>query len=250
MTAPSTADQSSPARSAARWAGLGYLAIFVLAMFANFFVLESVYDPEDAQATLDGVTADGGLLRWGIIAFLAVFLIDIAIAWWLYVLFRPVRRDLSLLTALSRLVYTVFLGVGLVFAFAALMIAEDSPSEGTAADVQLAMRSFEMTWLIGLTAFGVHLVLLARLLWATSGAPRWLAVVLAVAGAAYVADTVAHILITDYAAYADVFLAVVAVPSVIGEFGLTVWLLLIGAQRVAVPVARAAEPEHVSALQD
>ena len=42
MTAPSTPRHENSAHSAARWAGLGYLAIFALAMFANFFVLERV----------------------------------------------------------------------------------------------------------------------------------------------------------------------------------------------------------------
>ncbi|MAU81968.1 DUF4386 domain-containing protein [Gordonia sp. Z-3] len=245
MTAPSTPRHENSAHSAARWAGLGYLAIFALAMFANFFVLERVFDPADAQATLDGVAANGGLLRWGIIAFAAVFLVDIVVAWALYVLFRPVHRDLSLLAAWARLTYTVFLGVGLVFAVAALLIAENS-TEATAADVQLAMRSFEMTWLIGLTAFGVHLIVLARLMSVSAGAPRWLTVALTVAGVAYIVDTGAHILLADYASYADTFLVIVAVPSVVGELGLTVWLLRIAAHRTATPAATSLEAERVS----
>ncbi|GAB90814.1 DUF4386 domain-containing protein [Gordonia rhizosphera] len=250
MTASSPAVLTPP-RSAARWAGLGYLAIFVLAVFANFFAIGAVYDPDDASATLDGVATSAGLLRMGILAFLAVFLIDVLIAWALYVLFRPVRRDLALLTAWSRLVHTVFLGVGLVFAFGALVLVEqDAPGQASAGDVQLAMRLFDMTWLIGLAAFGVHLILLARLLWTSAGGPRWIAAVLTVAGAAYIVDTIAHIALADYASYADIFLPVVAVPSVVGELALTVWLLAVARGRRPVPTAGRGESPAKAQITD
>ncbi len=46
-----------------------------------------------------------------------------------------------------------------------------------------------------------------------------------VAGAAYVLDRVAHLLLPDYEAAAGLFLALVAVPSVVGEMSFAVWLL-------------------------
>ncbi len=48
-----------------------------------------------------------------------MFVADLLIAWALYIFFRNLSRDLSLLTAWFRLVYTVFLGVGLIFFFEA-----------------------------------------------------------------------------------------------------------------------------------
>lgn len=67
--------------------------------------------------------------------------------------------------------------------------------------------------------------------------PRMLAAVLAVAGLAYILDTLAHVLLTDYAAYADLFLAIVAVPSILGELALTVWLFLVATGRRPAPAA-------------
>jgi hypothetical protein len=52
-----------------------------------------------------------------------------------------------------------------------------------------------------------------------------LGVLLAVAGAAYVFDTLANALVSSYADHADVFLAIVAVPSVVAELSFAVWLL-------------------------
>lgn len=58
---------------------------------------------------------------------------------------------------------------------------------------------------------------------------------LTVAGAAYIVDGLAHILVSDYARFADVFLVVVAAPAVIAEVWLGVWLLLIGLARRPLP---------------
>ena len=73
------------------------------------------------------------------------------------------------------------------------------------------MQSFDAAWLIGLAVFGVHLVLLGVLVLRSGLAPRVMAVLLMVAGAAYVLDTVAHVALPDYAAVAGVMLALVAV---------------------------------------
>ena len=67
--------------------------------------------------------------------------------------------------------------------------------------------------------------------------PRWIAWLLMAAGAAYVLDTVAHLLLSDYQASADLFLVLVAVPSVIGEMSFAVWLLLLATGRRAAPTA-------------
>ncbi len=237
MSSTLTSDHTAP-RAAARWAGLGYVALFFLAIFANFLAVGAVLQPDDAHATFVGLSTSEGMFRLGTAAFLAVFLIDLIVAWALYVLFRGVHRDLSLLAAWSRLVYTVFLGVSLVYLFRALALVDvGGPRVRLENEVLLALRSFEFIWIVGLAAFGVHLVLLGRLLLAAQNAPRWLGWAVTAAGSAYVLDTLAHVVLADYTAYADLFLAMVAVPSVVGELGVTIWLLLVAAGRRPVPAA-------------
>jgi hypothetical protein len=48
------------------------------------------------------------------------------------------------------------------------------------------------------------------------------------------------VVLPDYTARADVFLAIVAVPSVVGELGVTVRLLLVATGRRPVPGVSAA----------
>tara|TARA_Y100000814_G_scaffold122186_2_gene87596 strand:+ start:5160 stop:5882 length:723 start_codon:yes stop_codon:yes gene_type:complete len=211
-------------RTAARVAAAGYVALFVLAIFANFVVKQGMIDPADADATVTAIREQEGLFRLGLAAFAVVFLLDIPVAWGLYVLFAPGGRARSLLVAWFRLAYTVFLGVAAVFMFLGLEIAIGATSLG--ADVALLMfAAFDFAWFIGLLAFGVHLMTLGALIVRSRIAPRPIGVILAVAGATYAIDTLAHILLTDYAAVADLMLAVVATASIVAELTFTVWLL-------------------------
>lgn len=103
----------------------------------------------------------------------------------------------------------------------------------------LAIEAFDYTWLVGLAAFGVHLALLGRILASTAGA-RLLGALLTVAGTTYLLDTAAYTLLVDYADHEDLFLAIVATPSIGAELGLTVWLLRRGWSRSAPSIATSA----------
>jgi hypothetical protein len=135
-------------------------------------------------------------------------------------------------TAWFRIVYTVFLGVAVIFSYQALQLISGAQfltvfdTGQLEAQALLALDTFNSTWLIGLLAFGVHLVLLGWLLLKSHAAPRLLGYVLMVAGAAYVADTTAHTLLSNYVDYETVFLAIVAIPAVIAEGWMALWLLL------------------------
>ncbi|WP_179872927.1 DUF4386 domain-containing protein [Microcella indica] len=234
----------SSRRTAARVAGIGYIALFVLAIFANFVVKQGIIDPADAEATVAAIREQETLFRVGLAAFIVVFLIDVPVAWGLYVLFAPAGRTRSLLVAWFRIVYTVFLGVGAVFMFLGLEIATGSTSLG--ADVALLMlAAFDFTWYVGLIAFGLHLMLLGGLIIRSRIAPRLIGVILAVAGATYALDTLAHVLVSDYAAIADVMLAIVAIPSIVAELTFTVWLLRAGRRSSPVTREETAVPARV-----
>lgn len=219
-------------RRAAAIAGVGYVIIFFLAIFANFFVRNGLLEAGDASATAANIVDSEGLFRAGMVAFLVVFIVDVIIAWGLYVYFKTVNTDLSLLAAWFRVVYTVFLGVALIFFFIVLQLVGGADYL-TAFDVgQLDAHvlvffdAFNYTWLIGLVAFGFHLVVIGYLIYRSGVTSKILSIVLMVAGTAYVVDTVAHMVLSNYADLETVFLVIVAVPSVIGEAWFGLWLLL------------------------
>jgi hypothetical protein len=224
-------------RQAARLAGIGYVMLFLLAIFANFFVVEGLIEPGDAATTAANIRESEGLFRLSLVSFMVVFIVDVVVAWALYIVFRNVGREVSLLTAWFRLVYTVFLGVALVFLFQALQLLSGANYLAAFdigqvnAQALNALEAFNYAWLIGLAAFGVHLLALGYLIVKSGYTSRILGYVLMVAGAAYVIDTAAYALIADYADYENAFLFMVAVPAVIGELWLGLWLLLRAGKR-------------------
>lgn len=76
-------------------------------------------------------------------------------------------------------------------------------------------------WNVSLVVFGLHLVLIGYLAFRSGYVPRVLGVLLAVAGAGYLVDSLGGLLVEDYS------LSVGAV-TFIGEALLMVWLLVRG----------------------
>ena len=240
---PAPASASWPARRYAVIAGIGYVVLFALGIFANFFVREGLIVAGDAAATAANIVESEGLFRVGLVSFLVIFLVDVVVAWALYELFKRANPSLSLVTAWFRIVYTVFLGVAAIFFFQALQLLGDGEflsvfsTEQLNAQALVALDTFNSTWLVGLAAFGVHVVLLGALVVTSRWAPRALGYVLIVAGLAYVADTVAHALLSNYGDYEALFIAIVAVPAVIAEGWFGLWLLLRGGKKLETSAA-------------
>jgi hypothetical protein len=221
-------------RQAARIAGFAYVIIIVLAFFANFYVLDRLREPGDAAATFSNIADSEGLFRSGVVAFMAVFVADAVVAWALYIFFRRVNRDLSLLTAWFRLLYTAMFGIALLnLAVVVLLVggADAATAVGVGprdAQAMLFLDAYEYGWAIALVCFGVHLALLGFMVLRSDYAPSVIGILLMMAGLGYLVDSVARLLLLNYEDYSDLFLLLVAVPAIAGEFSLTVWLLLRG----------------------
>lgn len=197
-------------RALSKTAGLSYLIIFVTAIFANFFVIESLI-----TAPLDTVQHHQLMVRFGILAFMFTIVFDIVVAWALYKLYA--QHALSGLSTLFRMMHAAIMGVA-IFALPFTLTA--TTNEKVLEQVEV----FNVTWLIALFFFGIHLILLAKIV----GKPKIIAVFLVIAGIMYMVDTSAHFLLANYDAYSSVFLMLVAIPSVLGEMSLAIWLLIKG----------------------
>ena len=198
------------ARTLAIIAGGGYLMIFFAAISANFLMLESLL-----QAPLETIQQQPMLVRWGTLAFMITVVFDVVVAWALYELYPT--QLWSKLSTLFRMMHAAIMGVA-IFALPLALKAT------TAEEVLHQVDVFNTIWLIGLFFFGIHLILLGRII----GRPRIIAFFLVIAGIMYMIDTSAHFLMADYQDYASIFLALVAIPSIVGEMSFSIWLLLRG----------------------
>jgi Domain of unknown function (DUF4386) len=221
-------------RQAARIAGFAYLIIIVLAFCANFFVKDRLVAAGDAAATVSNIAGSEGLFRGGVTALVAVFVADAVVAWALYVFFRRVSRDLSLLTAWFRLLYTAISAIALLNLLVAVLLvggADYATALGVGqrdAQVLLFLDAYDYGWAIGLVCFGIHLVLLGFLALRSEYVPRILGVLLAVAGLGYLVGSLARFALPNYEDFRNLFMALIALPAIAGEFSFTGWLLVRG----------------------
>jgi uncharacterized protein DUF4386 len=83
--------------------------------------------------------------------------------------------------------------------------------------VMASIASFDNGWDIMLAIFGLHLLVLGYLLFRSADFPRFLGVLVVIAGAGYLADTFTLILVPDFAFTFSVY-------TFVGEALLIVWL--------------------------
>jgi hypothetical protein len=210
-------------RRVALIAGISLLILAVLAAFAQFGVLQALIVPADAEATVNNLVASNGLFRAGIAAFLIVILLDVVVAWALYVLLRPTDGAVALLAGWTRLAYAGVFAVAVanLLAVVGLLGGTDGlvlAPEQLRAQVTASIGAFESGWDIGLAIFGLHLLGIGFLLWKSVDFPRFLGILVAIAGAGYLADTFGTILFSDYSLTISVF-------TFVGEALLIPWLL-------------------------
>lgn len=193
-------------------AGSSYLIIFFAAIFANFFVLEAIL-----KNPLETVTENHLTVRFGILAFLITVVFDVIVALALYELYKG--HVLNLPSTLFRMMHAAIMGVA-IFALPQVLSLDSN------AAIMQQVNIFNTIWLIGLFFFGIHLMFLARII----RNPKLIALLLLLAGLMYMVDTCAHFLLPNYSDYASIFLAMVAIPSILGEMSFAIWLLARGAK--------------------
>ena len=215
-----TADHSQ--RKVALAAAFSLLFMALLAPFAQFGVIQNLTVPADVVATTNNIVASAGLFRAGIAAFLVVAILDVVVAWGLYVILRPANESLALLVAWLRVVYAAvfaYVLVNLLDVAQLLQSANSTPMASAQIHAQVAssIASFGNGWDLALAIFGLHLVGLGALLFTSVAFPRFLGALVTLAGVGYLADAFGAILVPHYTLTISVF-------TFIGEALLIVWL--------------------------
>jgi hypothetical protein len=222
MTDPNrpTADHSM--RKVALVAAIGLLFMALLAPFAQFGVLASLIVPTDAMATTNNIAASMGLFGAAIAAFLVVAILDLVVAWGMYVLLRPVNERAALMVAWLRVVYAAVFVYALLNLFDVAQLLNGASAATLQSDqlhtqVATSITAFRNGWDLALAIFGLHLVGLGGLLFRSVDFPRFLGALVVVAGTGYLADSFGRILVPGYTLTISTF-------TFVGEALLIVWL--------------------------
>ncbi len=214
-------------RQAAIVAGVGLLIMAILAPFAEFFVRQSLIVPGDATKTANNIMADELLFRIAICSYIIVAILDVVVAWALYVFLKPVNKSLSLLAAWFRVVYAAIFAIILLNFVIALQLLSGADyltvfeTDQLHAQMMLFLNAFSYGWDIGLVIFGLHLFVLGYLVLKSGYIPKILGILLVIASFGYLIDSFGKLLSPNYN-------ATIAMFTFIGEVLLILWLFFKG----------------------
>ena len=217
----------------ARVAGLGYLIIFILGGFTNFIARDNLIVAGDAATPASNIMASESLFRMGIAGGVIVLAADAVVAWALNIFLKPVNKSLSLIAAWFRLLFVAIAGINLLNLPIVLLLLSGADyltvleTGQLQAQVMLFLGAHEFGINISWVFFGLHILVLGYLIFKSDYIPRILGVLLIVASLGYFINSFASFLSSTYADN-EASLLVVAVPAIISEFSLTLWLLIKG----------------------
>ncbi|MDY7026418.1 MAG: DUF4386 domain-containing protein [Pseudomonadota bacterium] len=218
-------------RKAAVIAGLAYLIVFFLTPHAW---IDKLIVPGDAAATFTNLSGSESLFRVGIVSWLIVLVADTVLAWALYYFLKPVNRGLSFLAGCFRLLFVAIFAVNMLSWAEILPLLEGSELLATLnksqleAQAMLHYAAYIYGSNIAFIFFGLHIGIVGYLVWKSGYIPRALGVLLLVAFAGYLIDSFASFLSPNYANNDTAFWIIVALPAILSEFSLTIWLLIKG----------------------
>ena len=115
-------------RKAARVAGLMYLFIIITANLVEFYVRRQIIVRGDAMQTARNIAASENLFRLGIAGDLAVLACDVILIVALYILLKPINRNLALLAVFWRLLGCSIAAATIANSVAALLLAGSLPA--------------------------------------------------------------------------------------------------------------------------
>jgi hypothetical protein len=205
-------------------AGLGLLLMAVLAGLAAFGILERLVTDGEASRTTSDLLAAFGSFRLAILALFGVAVLDVVVAWALWALFDRVHHTVAVLAALCRGLYAAVFAVAISQLVAAARLLSDGRLSGPAdfqlqSEVLAEIEQFDYIWSLGLGLFGLHLLLIGWLAFVSGFVPRFVGLLVALAGTGYLVDSFGGFL---YATYTFDLASL----TFIGEVVLMIWLLL------------------------
>jgi hypothetical protein len=218
--------EASP-RLRARMAGVLYLIAGMTFSYADGSVGGKIVVYSDGAATAHNILANEMLFRLGFAAALISAVCYITVTLFLYDMFKPVNRSVSLLAAFFSLMGCTIQALSSLFHLAPLVVLGGEQYLGVFKVEQL--QALALTFLrlraqassIYMVFFGWYCLLIGYVIFRSTFLPRILGVFMAIAGLSY-----QLFLSPPLASY--LFPYVVKPAGALGELSLILWLLVIG----------------------
>jgi hypothetical protein len=219
-------------KKTARIAGFLYLSYIVVTAIANVVGRKGIIVDGDSAATAANILAKGMAFRIGFVSDILAGILFLLSAWALYALLKPVNKNIALLFLLVNLggVAVQCINMLNLFSAALLLNGADYLKVFQAGQLQaLAMFFLDLYkngFMIAQFFFGVWLFPLGYLVFKSGYLPKALGIVLMVECFGWLMYPFQFFLFPGFVELTYLSFAV----GFIGEFSLTLWLLIMGAK--------------------
>jgi hypothetical protein len=213
-------------KNIARIAGLLYLILSALSAFGLVYVPSVLIAPRDAATTVSNILANEWLFRLGIVSNLLAFTVNIFVVVFLYKLLKPVNEGVA-----SLMVILILMGLAIgmlnelnqvaVLLFSSADYLTAFTADQLQALVLLSLDLYEHGFLISHIFFGLWLFPMGYLIFKSGFLPRFLGVLLIIAGFGYLVDFILFFLFPDVGVTVSEF-------TFVEEVLLLLWLLIRG----------------------
>jgi hypothetical protein len=215
----------------ARIGGILYLILIFVGMFAVIFVRDKLIVSGDPAATANNIMASQFLWRLGIAADLVMHVFDIPIMFAIFVLLRPVHRNLALLALLFNLIQTAVLVANKLNLVAALLPLDSADylkaldPHLLQAQIYLSLKLHDIGFGIGLIFFGFTCLVNGYLIFRSGFLPRAIGVLMQIAGVCYLTNSFALIIAPQFS---HSLFPWIMLPSLVAELSFCLWLIIKG----------------------
>jgi Domain of unknown function (DUF4386) len=205
-----------------------FLISFVAGAFGEFYVPSKLIVTGNAAATVSNILDHDILFRLGFAGYLLEALCDVGLALILYVLLKPVDRNLALLSAFFGLVSTALFAVCEMFFFCAPFLvknpvfAQSFTREQLDALFYFLVRVYAAGAGLFMVFYGTASLIRGYLMYRSGYLPRFVGVLSALVGVAFVVKNFTLVLAPAYSS--DLIL----IPAPITVLVLSVWFLTKG----------------------
>ncbi|MDQ3506546.1 MAG: DUF4386 domain-containing protein [Actinomycetota bacterium] len=206
-------------KNTARLAGLLYLILAAVSYFGLVYVPSMLIVSGDSAATVGNIVANESLFRLGVVSNLLAFTVNIFVVVFLYKLLKPVNEGMASLMV-------IFILVGIAIAMLnelnqVAVLLSSGADYSAAFTVPLFLDLYEHGFIIAHIFFGLWLFPMGYLIFKSGFLPRFLGVLLIIAGSGYLADFILFFLFPGVDVRVSEF-------TFVGEVALLLWLLIRG----------------------
>ncbi|SFB76039.1 DUF4386 domain-containing protein [Tropicimonas isoalkanivorans] len=205
-----------------RLAGLLYLIIIACGLWSELAVRQPMLSATD-DALADRLFEGDAIFRLSLTADLLMALCDVALAVLLFAILSPRGPLIAALATAFRLVQSAVIGANLLLPYAALHLMQTDPA-GPVSVARTLMELHGTGYDIGLAFFGLSCLCTGWLVARHPMFARWLGILIAAAGAVYLAGTALRLLAPSLSlAFSPAYLV-----SIVAETSFCLWLLVGG----------------------